>query len=256
MKYAYLGNWEDNPANSNVEEVYLKAYLKKCGYNDTLIRKAIYELKHAANNPIDDLYKNNKNVYKLLRFGVSVKEDAGQNFQTVQLINWKNVEANDFGIAEEVTVFGQKERRPDLVLYVNEIALGIIELKRGIKDVTLGIRQNLSSQKIEFILPFFNTIQLVMTGNDSQGLRLHIITKFYMRGHAQKNYILATYTRKFSKIIDYDSIKYRGINDTLVAVAGSSAFGNFIASKYNSSSLSGSLLSSSIFSFKTNHGFK
>lgn len=171
LGYTYLGNWEDNPANSNVEEALLKPYLKKCGYNDTLIRKAIYELKQAANSITDDLYTNNHKVYNMLRYGVSVKEDAGVNFQSVQLINWKNIEANDFGIAEEVTVFGQKEKRPDLVLYVNGIALGIIELKRGIKDITEGIRQNLNNQRAEFIRPFFNTVQLVMAGNDSQGLR-------------------------------------------------------------------------------------
>ncbi|MDP3929184.1 MAG: HsdR family type I site-specific deoxyribonuclease [Bacteroidota bacterium] len=171
LGFKYLGNWEENPANSNVEETLLKPYLKKCGYNDTLIRKAIYELKQAANSITDDLYTNNQKVYNMLRYGVSVKEDAGVNFQNVQLINWKNIEANEFGIAEEVTVFGQKEKRPDLVLYVNGIALGIIELKRGIKDVTEGIRQNLNNQKAEFIRPFFNTIQLVMAGNDSQGLR-------------------------------------------------------------------------------------
>lgn len=171
LGYTYLGDWEEYPTNSNVEEKYLIPYLKKSGYNDTLIRKAIYELKQAANSITDDLYTNNQKVYKMLRYGVSVKEDAGVNFQNVQLINWKNIEANEFGIAEEVTVFGQKEKRPDLVLYVNGIALGIIELKRGIKDVTEGIRQNLNNQKAEFIRPFFNTIQLVMAGNDTQGLR-------------------------------------------------------------------------------------
>jgi type I restriction enzyme R subunit len=171
LGFKYLGNWEDNPANSNVEEVYLKPFLKSSNYNDTLIRKAIYELKQAANSITDDLYTNNQKVYQMLRYGVSVKEDVGVNYQTVQFINWKNFEANHFGIAEEVTVFGQREKRPDLVLYVNGIALGIIELKRGIKDVTEGIRQNLNNQRPEFIRPFFNTIQLVMAGNDSQGLR-------------------------------------------------------------------------------------
>ena len=171
LGFTYLGDWEEYPTNSNVEEKYLIPYLKKSGYNDTLIRKAIYELKQAANSITDDLYTNNQKVYKMLRYGVSVKEDVGVNFQSVQLINWKDIEANDFGIAEEVTVFGQKEKRPDLVLYVNGIALCIIELKRGIKDVTEGIRQNLNNQKAEFIRPFFNTVQLVIAGNDSQGLR-------------------------------------------------------------------------------------
>jgi len=171
LGYAYLGNWEENPANSNVEEQYLITYLKKVGYSDILIRKAIHELKQATINANDDLYANNKKVYNMLRFGISVKEDVSTNFQTVHLIDWKNVENNHFGIAEEVTVYGQREKRPDLVLYINGIALGVIELKRGIKDVTEGIRQNLNNQRVDFIQPFFNTLQLIMAGNDSQGLR-------------------------------------------------------------------------------------
>jgi len=40
------------------------------------------------------------------------------------LIDWQNPEKNDFAIAEEVTILGNREKRPDIVLYVNGIALG------------------------------------------------------------------------------------------------------------------------------------
>lgn len=50
-------------------------------------------------------------------------------------------------IAEEVTVAGENTKRPDLVLYVNGIALGVIELKRSTVSIGEGIRQNLDSQK-------------------------------------------------------------------------------------------------------------
>ena len=55
------------------------------------------------------------------------------------------------------------------MLYVNGIALGVLELKRSIVSVAEGIRQNLDSQKKEFIRPFFTTVQLVMAGNDTEG---------------------------------------------------------------------------------------
>jgi type I restriction enzyme R subunit len=41
-----------------------------------------------------------------------------------------------------------------LVLYVNGIALGVLELKRSTVSVAEGIRQSLDSQKKEFIRPF------------------------------------------------------------------------------------------------------
>jgi len=49
--------------------------------------------------------------------------------ETVHLINWQKPEENDFAIAEEVTLKGNQERRPDIVLYVNGIAVGVLELK-------------------------------------------------------------------------------------------------------------------------------
>ena len=62
-------------------------------------------------------------------------------------------------------------KRPDVVLYVNGIALAVLELKRSTVSVAEGIRQNLDNQKNEFIQPFFSTLQWLMAGNDSEGLR-------------------------------------------------------------------------------------
>ena len=83
-----------------------------------------------------------------------------------------------------MTVVGENSKRPDLVLYVNGIALGVLELKRSTVSVTEGIRQNLDSQKKEFIRPFFSTVQLAMAGNDTEGLRYGVIDtpeKYWLR---------------------------------------------------------------------------
>ncbi|NBO46937.1 MAG: restriction endonuclease subunit R, partial [Actinobacteria bacterium] len=117
------------------------------------------------------LYEANRRVYSLLRYGVQVKAAADQPTSTVALVDWHNPEANDFAIAEEVTLKGNQERRPDLVLYVNGIAIGVIELKRSRVSIGDGIRQNLSNQQPEFNEWFFATNQLVLAGNDSEGLR-------------------------------------------------------------------------------------
>lgn len=172
LDYKYLGNWEDRPDNSNIEEEILRKYLKeKKGYNDTLIRKALYELGKAANNLNDGLYSANKKVYDLLRYGVKVKAEVGENTETVELIDWEHPLQNEFALAEEVTISGNHDKRPDIVLYVNGIALGVLELKRSIVSIGEGIRQNIVNQQKEFIQPFFTTIQLIFAGNDTQGLR-------------------------------------------------------------------------------------
>ena len=77
------------------------------------------------------LYDANREVYGLLRYGVKVKAGVGEQPRTVWLIDWEDPEKNDFAIAEEVTVHGELTKRPDIVLYVNGIALGVLELKRS-----------------------------------------------------------------------------------------------------------------------------
>ena len=92
---------------------------------------ALHKLRTEADNPNRSLYGNNQAVYSLLRYGVPVKTEAGKVTETVQLIDWQEPEKNDFAIAEEVTLRGSHERRPDLVLYVNGIAVGVMELKNS-----------------------------------------------------------------------------------------------------------------------------
>jgi len=171
LHYDYLGNWEDRPNNQNIEEQYLRNYLVKQGYSNVQITRAISQLRTTTNNYNESLYTNNKNTYALLRYGVNVLEDAGENYQNLQLIDWKNPEANHFAVAEEVTVLSNREKRPDIVLYVNGIAIGVLELKRSTISIGDGIRQNITNQQKEFIQSFFSTVQLVFAGNDSEGLR-------------------------------------------------------------------------------------
>jgi type I restriction enzyme R subunit len=172
LGYSYLGNWEEREDNSNIEEGLVKEYLKSTNkYSDAIVSKAIFEIKKTiALSSNDDLYPTNKEVYSQLRYGVKVREEVGENVLTVHVVNWNEPEKNNFYLAEEVTIRGEKTKRPDIVLYVNGIAVGVIELKRGSLSVSEGIRQNLDNQQHRFIKPFFTTVQLVAAGNDTQGL--------------------------------------------------------------------------------------
>lgn len=172
LGYDYLGNWEDRSDNSNVEEKLLRDYLTSTKkYSQILINKAIDKLKKCANRSQLSLYDLNKETYSLLRYSAKEREKLGQHKQDVEFIDWEHPENNHFAIAEEVTIRGNRIKRPDVVMYVNGIALGVIELKRSIVSVSEGIRQNIGNQKEEFIKTFFSTVQLVMAGNDTEGLR-------------------------------------------------------------------------------------
>lgn len=171
LQYVYLGNWEERDTNSNIEEAELRKFLQN-KYSDELITKAIFALrKEASINTNDDLYTANKEVYSMLRYGTSKKVDAIKRPEHVDFIDWENPQNNHFAIAEEVTLKrGGKERRPDIVLYINGIAIGVLELKKASVSATEGIRQNISNQSKYFNPSFFTTVQLVLAGNDSSGL--------------------------------------------------------------------------------------
>ncbi|MCB9087923.1 MAG: type I restriction endonuclease subunit R [Calditrichae bacterium] len=171
LDYRYLGDWRDRENNRNVEEDLLSEWLGQRGYTAAQIAAALHKLRTEAENHNRKLYANNRAVYQLLRYGVPVKTEAGRVTETVRLIDWERPEANDFAIAEEVTLCGHHERRPDLVLYVNGIAVGVIELKNSRVAIGEGIRQLLSNQLPEFNERFFSTVQIVFAGNDSEGLR-------------------------------------------------------------------------------------
>lgn len=198
LGYTYLGNWEEQQRTHPVEERLLLRYLIKQGYSKILAQKAVDELVKAATSLPNGLYEANKNVYSLLRYGVNIREELGQSKENVKLINWNRPQENEFAIAEEVTVVGQHTKRPDLVLYVNGIALGVIELKRSKVGLEEGIRQNLDNQKPEFIPKFFTTMQFVLAGNDTQGLRYGTIEtpeKFYLKWKEESN-------REFEYVLD------------------------------------------------------
>jgi type I restriction enzyme, R subunit len=171
LRYRYLGDWTDRDGNSNIEEGLLTSRLTKRGYTSAQISVALHRLRAEATNHSRTLYGNNQAVYNLLRYGVPVKIEAGKVTETVHLLDWREPERNDFAIAEEVTLAGDHERRPDAVIYVNGIAIGVLELKNSRVTIGDGIRQCLSNQTPMFHEWFFSTVQFIFAGNDSEGLQ-------------------------------------------------------------------------------------
>lgn len=171
LGWRYLGDWADRPGNHCIDEPLVAAFLRRSGYSPAQISAVLNRLRDAASPYGRSLYDVNREVYGLLRYGVTVKVEAGRSSETVHLVNWREPGLNDFAVAAEVTLKGGHERRPDIVLYLNGLAVGVLELKNSRVSVGEGISQNLSNQRPEFNDWFFSTVQLVMAGNDSEGLR-------------------------------------------------------------------------------------
>ena len=175
LGWRYLGDWQYRKGNANIEPDLLRPWLIARGYDADVVTKAIAELQRAARMEGLKLYEANRATYDMLRYGVQVTPGPGEAPVTVRFVDWDNPAANDMGVAEEVAVTSQSpkayNKRPDLVLYVNGIALGVVELKKSTVDLGEGIRQTLDNQRVEFIRHFFTTVQMTFAGNEVQGLR-------------------------------------------------------------------------------------
>lgn len=189
LKYEYLGNYEYRTCNRNIESKLLFDYLMSTQkWSKDEAKRAITKLEKQAYCTPQNMQEKNEKVYSLLRYGVNVSPDVGIKKITVNLIDWEHPDKNQFYIAEEVTINSSTPdsftKRPDLVIYVNGIALAVIELKRSKVSVHDGIRQTIGNQQENFIRPFFSTVQLLFAGNDSQGLYYGVIDtpeKFWLR---------------------------------------------------------------------------
>ena len=176
LGYDYLGDLSERE-NSCLDRQALKEFLVcKQKLEPACADRAIAELaKRMACPGQADLYNVNKEVYLTLRYPMSIATEPGKPMKQVYFIDWQHPLENNFSIAEEVTVRRQVaangHRRPDVVIWVNGIALCVIELKKANVSVAEGIRQNYRNQQEGEIPAFFAAAQLLMAGNESEGLK-------------------------------------------------------------------------------------
>lgn len=190
LKYGYLGNLqyarngtkndkgeENSPLIVSELRLFLSNQKNTDGsnkYTESQISEAIRRLEQEIilpNNKPGTLTDTNTEVYNTLIYPMKIKPDPTKNEQDVYLFDFDNFDNNRFMIAEEVSYIDRLtgvNSRPDLVIYVNGIALAVIELKRSIIDVKEGIKQHLSNQK-DLIPSFFTTTQFTAVANETSG---------------------------------------------------------------------------------------
>lgn len=189
LGYRDLGDWQRRPNNRPIDTDLLTANLTTRGYTPTQISAALAKLEAAADPTGTTLYQANLRTYSYLRYGIEVKTTLTAPYETIHLIDWANPAANDFALAQEVTLKnGGHERRPDIVLYLNGLAICVIELKRSSVSVGEAINQLITNQEDIFNPYFFTTSQLLIAGTDTDGLHYgttRTLAKFYVKWKLQ-----------------------------------------------------------------------
>jgi type I restriction enzyme R subunit len=86
------------------------------------------------------LTQTNRAFHRMLRDGVPVeypRPDGSIAGDHVRLVDFGDVRANDWFVVDQFTVIeGQHNRRPDIVVFVNGLPLGLIELKNAADENT------------------------------------------------------------------------------------------------------------------------
>jgi len=141
--------------------------------NPDLPPDAVRDAVAAAATPgSQDTYEENRAAHAYLTAGIRsvTYTDAfgAEHNPTVRLVDLTAPEANTYRVLNQVTVIdGEKNRRFDLVLYVNGLPLAVLELKRaGDEDATLQTAHSQISRYVEeFPTAFrYNTTVLLSDG--------------------------------------------------------------------------------------------
>jgi type I restriction enzyme R subunit len=191
MGWKFLSASNCQEARSGNRGVILKSSLIE------FLKKRHFEYKGEwyplSNNAIDQIVRElsspglnegllaaNERIYDKLILGITVTEfvDGKKHSTTVPLIDWVNLENNDFIVTEELEVLntnGTSTRRPDLACYVNGLPLAVIEAKRpdsGNPNKSMieeGISQQIRNQKNDEIPSLFAYAQLLLAISTTDG---------------------------------------------------------------------------------------
>ena len=127
-------------------------------------------IRKVMQSELPSLLEENRRIHKLMTEGVDVEyysDDGTLTAGKVSLLDFERPDQNDWlAVSQFVVIAGQYNRRPDVVVFVNGLPLGVIELKApGSGNATLvGAFNQLQTYKKQ-ITALFNTNALLVTSD-------------------------------------------------------------------------------------------
>ena len=113
---------------------YLLGRYKAEGITDTEVAQIIRSLDAL---PSSDLYVSNKAIMKMVSDGfVFKRDDRSKKDLYIQLIDYSNIDSNNYKIVNQLEIVGSEKRIPDGILYINGLPLVVFEFKSAIRENT------------------------------------------------------------------------------------------------------------------------
>jgi type I restriction enzyme R subunit len=141
-------------------------------FSEKNILQAMQDIDEALT---DGLVKTNEKIYDSLMLGRSYPEklpnDNGIKSFNIDYIDWVKPYNNAFHVVEEFRVEredGQGTIRPDIVLFINGMPIGVIECKKSSISISQGIEQMIRNQFKEYAPHLFKYVQIVMATNKNE----------------------------------------------------------------------------------------
>ncbi|MBD2151646.1 type I restriction endonuclease subunit R [Pseudanabaena sp. FACHB-1277] len=197
LGYAYHHGYDLQPEGKdqereNLGEIVLKTRLQQAIYrlNPTIPADALNQAQREIFNiASSDLLNNNEIFHKYLTEGITVEyqKNGETRGEPVNLIDWHNIDNNEFLVVNQFTVIEDNHnRRPDLVIFINGLPLVVIELKNAI-DEKANLRaayNQLQTYKRE--IPSLFTYNALLVISDGLSARAGSLTADFNRFSAWK----------------------------------------------------------------------
>ena len=138
-----------------------------------------------VNSP--DLDASNEAFHRLLTEGVTVEyqHEGNAKGDLVWLIDFNQPDNNDFHVVNQMTIIeNQKEKRPDVILFVNGLPLVVIELKNAVNEkatVRTAFKQLQTYKQTIPSLFVYNALLVLSDGNEARAGSLSAGFSRFMR---------------------------------------------------------------------------
>jgi len=197
LGYSYHHGYDLQPEGKDQErenfgEIILKTRLQQAinRLNPTIPADALNQAQREIFNiASSDLLNNNEIFHRYLTEGITVEyqKNGETRGEPVNLIDWHNIDNNEFLVVNQFTVIEDNHnRRPDLVIFINGLPLVVIELKNAV-DEKANLRaayNQLQTYKRE--IPSLFTYNALLVISDGLSARAGSLTADFNRFSAWK----------------------------------------------------------------------